>query len=192
MNCMVFILLLPDQGITFVYLLGGFPLVVHKYSSLLYHTRALPRLFQSPLPQIAEATPQAEGRQTTFAGIMDMLISLGRKGVILETIVARSSTADGIRLMRGIGFTEIPSITRRRNFIIEVEKSGLKEIIQYKQALQESEVPEEIKSRYCLVPDIMDIDIKRLSSYTHEYDNCFTLSYNKGIIAIEENVNSFI
>ncbi len=39
MNCMVFILLLPGQGYCFrVYLLGGFPLVVYKYSSLLYHT----------------------------------------------------------------------------------------------------------------------------------------------------------
>jgi hypothetical protein len=53
-----------------------------------------------------------------LAGIMDVLISLGRKGVILETIVARSSTADGIRLVRGMGFTEIPSITKRRNFIL--------------------------------------------------------------------------
>jgi len=79
---------------------------------------------------------------------MDVLISLGRKGVISETIVARSSTADEIRLMRGIGFTEIPSRTKRRNFIIEVEKSGLKEIIHYEQALQESGISDEVKSRY--------------------------------------------
>jgi hypothetical protein len=89
-----------------------------------------------------------------LAGIMDVLISLGKKGVILETIIARSSTADGIRLMRGIGFTEIPSITKRRNFIIEVEKSGLKEIIQYKQALQESSISDEVKSRYKAPPKI--------------------------------------
>jgi len=40
--------------------------------------------------------------------------------------------------------------------------------------------------------EVTCIDIKRLSSYTHEYDNCFTVSYNKVIIAIEENINSFI
>ena len=75
-----------------------------------------------------------------IAGLMDVLINLGRRGVILETIVARSNTADGIRLMRGIGFTEIPSITDKKNFLIEVEKSGIKEIMQYKQALRESGV----------------------------------------------------
>ncbi len=62
----MFILLLPGQGYCFrVYLLGGFPLLVYKYSRLLYHTLALPSFFQPRLPQIAEATPQAEGRQTT-------------------------------------------------------------------------------------------------------------------------------
>lgn len=73
-----------------------------------------------------------------IAGLMDVLINLGRQGIILETITARSSTADGIRLMRGIGFTEIPSTTKRKNFLIEVEKSGIREIMQYKQALRES------------------------------------------------------
>lgn len=75
-----------------------------------------------------------------IAGLMNVLINLGKQGVILETITSRSSTVDGIRLMRGIGFTEVPSITRRKNFLIEVEKSGIKEIMQYKQALRESGV----------------------------------------------------
>ena len=73
-----------------------------------------------------------------IAGLMDVLINLGRQGIVLETIVARSNTADGVRLMRGIGFTEIPSITDKQNFLIEVAKSGIKEIMQYKQALIES------------------------------------------------------
>ncbi len=102
-------------------------------------------------PNVTLTEKQHYGSQL-LAGILDVLISLGRKGVILETIVARSIAPDGIRLMRGIGFTEIPSITRRRNFIIEVEKSGLKEIIQYKQALQESDASDEVKSRYKAPP----------------------------------------
>lgn len=73
-----------------------------------------------------------------IAGLMDVIINFGRQGIILETITARSSTADGIRLMRGVGFTEIPSITRMKNFLIEVEKSGIREIMQYKQTLRES------------------------------------------------------
>lgn len=75
-----------------------------------------------------------------IAGLMDVLINFGKQGIILATLTARSSTSDGIRLMRGIGFTEIPSTTRMKNFLIEVEKSGIKEIMQYKQALRESGV----------------------------------------------------
>jgi hypothetical protein len=87
-----------------------------------------------------------------IAGLMDVLIKLGGQGVILETITARSSTADGIRLMRGMGFAEIPSITRRKNFLIEVEKSGIKEIMQYKQALRESGVAGAFSDEIPLLP----------------------------------------
>ncbi len=80
-----------------------------------------------------------------LSGLMEVLINFGKRGIILDTIVSRSSTPDGIRLMRGMGFSEIPSITRRKNFIIEVEKSGIKEIMQYKQALYESGVTNKIK-----------------------------------------------
>jgi len=76
-----------------------------------------------------------------ISGLMGILIDLGKQGILLETLVARSSTADGIRLMRGMGFTEVPSITKRKNFIIEVGKSGIKEIMQYKQMYLESGHP---------------------------------------------------
>ncbi len=87
-----------------------------------------------------------------IAGLMNVLINLGRQGIILETMTARSDTADGIRLMRGIGFTEIPSITRRKNYLIEVEKSGIKEIMQYKQALRESGIADAFSSDVPLLP----------------------------------------
>ncbi len=126
-----------------MYLSGGFPLLVHKYSSLLYHTPALPSLFQPRLPKIAEVTPQAESRKTTFAGIMDVLNQLREE-------------------------TFHPLQARLKLITAELCKN-----VSHQQ-------------------EVTGIDIKRLSSYTHEYDNCFTLSYNKGIIATEENVNSFI
>lgn len=71
-------------------------------------------------------------------GTTNLLIELGRKGVIIETIAARSDTPDGIRLMRHIGFTEIePLLPGKRAFIIRVEESGIPLIMQYKQALRE-------------------------------------------------------
>lgn len=73
-------------------------------------------------------------------GILKTLIDLGRRGIIIKTIAARSSKPDGIRLLRGIGFTELLSNTDRKNFLIDVEKSGIKEIVEYKQALSASGV----------------------------------------------------
>jgi len=42
--------------------------------------------------------------------------------------------------LRGIGFTEILSTTDMKNFTIDVERSGIKEIVEYKEALKESGV----------------------------------------------------
>ncbi|MBV9689688.1 MAG: hypothetical protein JO202_08240 [Ktedonobacteraceae bacterium] len=82
------------------------------------------------------------------SGLMKTIIDLGKRGIIIKTLIARSTKPDGIRLLRGIGFTEILSSTDKKNFILEVEKSGIKEIIQYKQALKESGVftfPQDIR-----------------------------------------------
>ena len=75
-----------------------------------------------------------------ISGLMDVIIDLGKKGVIIKTIVARSTKPDGIALLRKIGFTEILSTTDKKNFMVDVEKSGIKEIVEYKQALKESGV----------------------------------------------------
>jgi hypothetical protein len=72
------------------------------------------------------------------SGLMDIIISLGRRGVIIRTVFARSTKPDGIRLLRHIGFTELLSTTEKKNFMIDIEKSGIKAIMQYKQALRES------------------------------------------------------
>ncbi len=90
-------------------------------------------------PSVTLTEKRAYGSRLV-GGLLDVLINLGKRGIILETIVARSSKPDGIRLLRGIGFTEILSISTRKNFLIEVEKSGIKEIVEYKEALKESGV----------------------------------------------------
>ncbi|HVB60313.1 MAG TPA: hypothetical protein VNE61_03885 [Ktedonobacteraceae bacterium] len=73
-------------------------------------------------------------------GLRQILIELGRKGVIIETIAARSDTPDGIRVLRHTGFTEIePLLPGKRAFIISVPESGVPLIMEYKQALRESD-----------------------------------------------------
>lgn len=71
------------------------------------------------------------------AGIMKTLIDLGKSGIVIDTVAARSDTPDGIRLLKH-GFTEIPTNTYARNFIIKVKESGIPIIQEYKQALKES------------------------------------------------------
>jgi hypothetical protein len=71
-------------------------------------------------------------------GVLNALIELGKRGIVIETVTARSDTADGIRLMRHLGLTEITSNTDKRNFVLRVAESAIPEILPYKQALQES------------------------------------------------------
>lgn len=67
------------------------------------------------------------------------ILDLGRKGVEVEMIAARSNTADGIRLMKHVGFTEVPPLTpERRTFVINIKESGIPFILQYKKLLEES------------------------------------------------------
>jgi hypothetical protein len=68
----------------------------------------------------------------------DVLIEMGRKGIVIETVTARSTKPDGIRLLRDLGFTQMPSTTEKKDFILDVKKSGAREVMQYKQALIES------------------------------------------------------
>jgi predicted DNA-binding transcriptional regulator AlpA len=71
-------------------------------------------------------------------GVTRVIIEMGRKGITFETIIARSETPDGIHILRHLGFTEVPSeVPGTRNFIIEVEKSGIPAILEYKRALAE-------------------------------------------------------
>jgi len=44
---------------------------------------------------------------------------------------------DGISLLRNVGFTQIPSPTEKKDFILDVRKSGAREVMHYKQALIE-------------------------------------------------------
>jgi hypothetical protein len=68
---------------------------------------------------------------------MKVIIDFGKRGIIIDTFAARSDTPDGIRLLKQ-GFTETPTTTYARNFIIKVKESGMPFIQEYKQALRES------------------------------------------------------
>ncbi len=73
------------------------------------------------------------------SGLIELIINLGKRGIIISSIAARSNMPDGIRLMKHMGFTEVKALTpERRTFVIDVDKSGIPFILQYKQALADS------------------------------------------------------
>jgi hypothetical protein len=84
-------------------------------------------------------------------GARKVLLDLGRRGIVITHIRAHSSKPDGIRLMRHIGFTEtIAAFPGLRDFVIDVEPSGLPFVVEYKEALkrwQEENTPRKDKAR---------------------------------------------
>ncbi len=69
--------------------------------------------------------------------LMRTVINLGSRGIIIKRIYGRSDTPEGLRLMHDMGFTQIRTATSHKNFVIDVETSGLDVIIHYEQALNQ-------------------------------------------------------
>jgi hypothetical protein len=88
------------------------------------------------------------------SGLFDVLIDMGRKGIVIETFTARSTKPDGISLLRNLGFTQIPSSTEKKDFILDVKKSGAREVMQYKQALTESGIVDKVLLEQYTSPQI--------------------------------------
>lgn len=85
-------------------------------------------------PGVSAVAKRTRG-QTLIRGLIRFLVDLGHRGIPLKLIAARTDSHDGIHLLRHSGFTEIESNTQSRNFIVEVERSGLYPIMEYKRAL---------------------------------------------------------
>ena len=69
--------------------------------------------------------------------LMKSVIDLGSRGIIIKKIYGRSDTPEGLRLMHDMGFTQIRTTTTHKNFVINVEASGLDVIIHYERALNQ-------------------------------------------------------
>ncbi len=81
-------------------------------------------------------------------GLSEVIINLGKSGIEVETITARSMMFDGVRILRHLGFTQIPSITNNVNFRIEVDKADNVPLIQdYKRVLKEQQKTRRSKTK---------------------------------------------
>lgn len=71
-------------------------------------------------------------------GMFKFLIDLGHRGIVINRIIGRTTTRDGVNILQHAGFFEVPSSTGSRNFVLDIEKSGAPHIMAYKRALKES------------------------------------------------------
>lgn len=71
------------------------------------------------------------------SGLLQVIENLGERGIPIDIIAARSNMPEGIRLMRGLGFTEIePQTPERKTFIINVKESGIHFVMIYKEKMR--------------------------------------------------------
>jgi hypothetical protein len=87
------------------------------------------------LPGLSKEEKRTYGSRL-LKGLIAAFLDLGTRGIEIEAIWARSSTYDGIRTLKRLGFTEIHSETKSRNFVINIPQSGIPEIERYKKALR--------------------------------------------------------
>jgi hypothetical protein len=74
-----------------------------------------------------------------IANFMEAIISLGRRGVIIENMISVGATKNGIKLLQHFGFSEVEfSRSDTRLFALNVLESGAPMILAYKKALMES------------------------------------------------------
>jgi hypothetical protein len=93
-------------------------------------------------PKLERLERRTQGAKL-IAKFINKIVELGKRGVIIEKIIARGDTKSGIKLLQAFGFSEMPPpASGKRAFIIEVEKSGAPAILQYKRALEESGILE--------------------------------------------------
>ena len=86
-------------------------------------------------PGFSKGQKRAYGQRLIF-GAREVIHDLGRRGIPIRHIVAHSFTPDGIRLMRHIGFVETPpKAPGLRDFLIDVENSGVPFIMEYRREL---------------------------------------------------------
>jgi len=89
-----------------------------------------------PSPDTKDASKRAFGGQLV-EGIIDMFADLGRRGIEIRSVHARSDTHDGVGLSRHLGFNQVPapSGVTKLIFLLDVQTSEL--LSEYRKLLSE-------------------------------------------------------
>ncbi len=59
-----------------------------------------------------------------IGGLISTIIDMLENGVNICAFYAKSEAVDGIRVLKHMGFTEIPSVTESKNYILKMDKEG--------------------------------------------------------------------
>jgi len=88
-------------------------------------------------PGRTDAAKRIRG-EMLLRGMLRFFVDLGQRGIHIKTLAARTNSVDGIKVLQNAGFTELESNTKSRNFVVDVDVSGLPHIMRYKRAYRES------------------------------------------------------
>jgi hypothetical protein len=72
-----------------------------------------------------------------IGGLISTILDLLEKEVNIRTFYAKSESVDGIRVLKHMGFSEIPSITESKNYILEMNNEGKATLEKYKHFIEE-------------------------------------------------------
>ncbi len=83
-------------------------------------------------PNISKTQKRSYGVRL-IGGLISTILDMRENGVNIQVLYSESETVDGIRILKHMGFTEIPSVTEARNYILEITKQeGRAAIEKYK------------------------------------------------------------
>ena len=76
-------------------------------------------------------------------------------GINIDTLYTKSDTVDGIRILKHIGFTEVPSLsTKFRNYTLRMNEEGKQLLEKYKHTLYKTPKPQPHRLGLFLFPTI--------------------------------------
>ena len=64
-------------------------------------------------------------------GVISVLMDTLEKGINLSSIYAKSEAADGMRILKHAGFSEFPSVTESRNYVLNVDEVSGKTLVRF-------------------------------------------------------------
>lgn len=75
-----------------------------------------------------------------IGGLITTIAEMIENGISIDTLYAKSDTVDGIRALKHMGFTEIPSLsTKFRNYMLRMNGDGKRLLEKYKHAIYKTQ-----------------------------------------------------